>query len=147
NALEQLAEIGMGAHEVVVLASVVEKEAAVADERPIIAGVFLNRLRSETFRPRRRLQADPTVSYGCLAEPEGARSCARFDGRITGAMRDAPRISYCSYRNEGLPPGPIANPGLAAITAVLDPTRHNYLYFVARGGRRHHFSATLDAHN
>jgi UPF0755 protein len=147
-ALERLQEdLGMGPHEVVVLASVVEKEAAVADERAIIAGVFLNRLRSETFRPRRRLQADPTVSYGCLAEPTAAPSCARFDGRITRAMLDDAANRYNSYRHEGLPPGPIANPGLASIVAVLDPTVHDYLYFVARGGRRHRFSATLERHN
>lgn len=147
-ALERLQEdLGMGPHEVVVLASVVEKEAAVADERAIIAGVFLNRLRSETFRPRRRLQADPTVSYGCLAEPSAAPSCAGFDGRITRAMLDDSANRYNSYRHEGLPPGPIANPGLASIVAVLDPTVHDYLYFVARGGRRHRFSATLERHN
>lgn len=148
-AFERLREdLGMSAHDVVTLASVVEKEAAVADERAIIAGVFLNRLRSETFRPRRRLQADPTVSYGCLAERELAPSCARFDGRtITRAMLDDSANRYNSYRHEGLPPGPIANPGLASIVAVLDPTVHDYLYFVARGGRRHRFSATLERHN
>jgi UPF0755 protein len=142
-ALQQ--DLGWGLHEAVVLASIVEKEAAVPDERPIIAGVFLNRLRSETFRPQ-RLQADPTVSYGCRAVPE-APSCGTFEGRITGTMlRDADN-PYNTYRVEGLPPGPIANPGIESLRAVLDPAEHAYFYFVARGEGRHHFSETLEAHN
>ncbi len=139
--------LGFGRREVIVLASVVEEEAAVADERPVIAGVFLNRLRSDTFRPRHRLQADPTVAYGCLAARSVAPSCASFDGRLTRAMLDDPANPYNTYRHGGLPPGPITNPGLAAIEAVLDPAEHDFLYFVARGGGRHHFSAALDAHN
>ena len=140
-------ELGFSLHEVVTLASVVEREAAVSDERPIIAGVFLNRLRSETFLPRHRLQADPTVSYGCRAEPARAPSCAGFRGRITRAMLEDSANRYNSYRHPGLPPTPICNPGAAAIEAVLAPAQHDYLYFVARGGRRHHFSATLERHN
>ncbi|MEZ4326351.1 MAG: endolytic transglycosylase MltG [Polyangiales bacterium] len=140
-------DLGFGMHEVLTLASVVEREAAVHDERPIIAGVFLNRLRSTTFLPRQRLQADPTVSYGCRAEPERAPSCAGFRGRITRAMLQDPANRYNSYRHPGIPPTPICNPGIAAIEAVLSPTQHDYLYFVARGGRRHHFSATLERHN
>ncbi len=140
-------ELGFSMHEVVTLASVVEREAAVAEERPIIAGVFLNRLRSDTFLPRHRLQADPTVSYGCRAEPSRAPSCTGFRGRISRAMLEDPQNRYNSYRHPGLPPTPICNPGAAAIEAVLAPTQHDYLYFVARGGRRHHFSATLERHN
>ena len=144
STLEQ--SLGYGLHEVLVLASVVEKEAAVAIERPTIAGVFLNRLRSETFRPLHRLQADPTVSYGCLAEPSVAVSCERYGGRITRAMlRDAAN-RYNTYRHGGLPPGPICNPGLPALRAVLDPEDHEYLYFVARGGGRHAFSEGLERH-
>lgn len=141
------ASLGFGRHEVIVLASIVEEEAAVAEERPVIAGVFLNRLRSETFRPRHRLQADPTVAYGCLVARREAPSCASFDGRLTRAMLDDPANPYNTYRHGGLPPGPITNPGLAAIEAVLQPAEHDYLYFVARGGGRHEFSAELDAHN
>lgn len=140
-------ELGFSMHDVVTLASVVEREAAVSEERPIIAGVFLNRLRSDTFLPRHRLQADPTVSYGCRAEPARAPSCAGFRGRISRAMLEDPANRYNSYRHPGLPPTPICNPGVAAIEAVLAPTQHDYLYFVARGGRRHHFSATLERHN
>ncbi len=138
--------LGWGPYEVLILASIVEKEAAVADERPTIARVFINRLRDPTFRPK-RLQADPTVSYGCLAAPDDAPSCAAFDGRITRAMLSDRANRYNTYRHEGLPPGPICNPGLASIRAVLDGEPHGYLYFVARGGRRHTFSATLEEHN
>ena len=143
----ELADLGFGPPEVVALASVVEKEAAVAEERALIAGVFLNRLRSDAFRPRHRLQADPTVSYGCRAEPAAAPSCAGFRGRITRAMLADRANRYNSYAHPGLPPGPIANPGLASLEAVLAPATHDYLYFVARGGGRHAFSASLDDHN
>ncbi len=147
-ALEALGrDLDFGLHQVVILASVVEKEAAVDEERPIIAGVFLNRLRSTTFLPRRRLQADPTVSYGCLAEPSSAPSCDGFHGRISRAMLEDVANRYNTYRHGGLPPGPIANPGLASIRAVLEPAVHDYLYFVARGHGRHAFSASLDQHN
>ena len=140
-------DLGFELDEIVALASVVEKEAAVADERPIIAGVFINRLRSPDFRPR-RLQADPTVSYGCRTAPERAPSCAGFDGRrITRAMLNDRQNPYNTYRHEGLPPGPICNPGLASLRAVLTAEPHDYLYFVARGGGRHTFSATLEEHN
>ncbi|MFW6051562.1 MAG: endolytic transglycosylase MltG [Myxococcota bacterium] len=138
-------ELGWGLHEVVTLASIVEKEAAVPEERSVIAGVFLNRLRDPGFVPK-RLQADPTVAYGCLASPALASSCAEFDGRITGSMLRDDDNPYNTYRAEGLPPGPIANPGLSSIRAVLAPAEHDYLYFVARGGGRHHFSASLEEH-
>lgn len=147
DALQRLHdELGFTRADVLVLASIVEKEAAVADERPIIAGVFLNRLRSESFLPRQRLQSDPTVSYGCRVEPERAPSCAGFSGRITRAMLEDSQNRYNTYRHGGLPPGPISNPGLSAIEAVLAPARHDYFYFVARGGRRHAFSHDLEAH-
>ena len=140
--------VGLDAHDVVTLASIVEKEARVAEERPIIAGVFLNRLRDPKFTPK-RLQADPTVIYGCRAQPS-LPSCNAFDPKrpkITRAMLADADNRYNTYRLEGLPPGPISNPGRAALAAVLAATRHDYLYFVATGGGRHTFSATLDAHN
>ena len=144
----QLAALdGWTTHDIITLASVVEKEAAVPAERARIAGVFWNRLRSKRFLPRRRLQADPTVQYGCIAVPEAAPSCKDFDGRITRAMLDDPDNPYNTYRHSGLPPGPISNPGKAAITAVIDPEKHDYFYFVARGSGRHHFSKTLRQHN
>ncbi|MEM6962108.1 MAG: endolytic transglycosylase MltG [Myxococcota bacterium] len=141
------ADLGWSAHEVLVLASIVEKEAAFASERPMIAGVFLNRLRSRTFLPSRRLQADPTVSYGCLVAPDAARSCEGFDGAITRSMLADASNPYNTYRHSGLPPGPIANPGRAAIDAVLNPAAHRFFYFVVEGGGRHHFSRTLEAHD
>ena len=138
---------GWTTHDLVTLASIVEKEAAVPAERPRIAGVFWNRLTSKRFLPRRRLQADPTVQYGCVAVPEAAPSCEDFDGRITRAMLDDPENPYNTYRHSGLPRGPISNPGKAAMAAVIDPEKHDYYYFVARGGGQHHFSKTLRQHN
>jgi UPF0755 protein len=108
--------------------------------------VFLNRLSDPTFVPH-RLDADPTVSYGCLLAPQIAPSCAGFHGRISRAMTHDPLNPYNTYRLEGLPPGPICNPGLGSIRAVLQPAQHDYLFFVARGGRRHAFSRTIDEHN
>ena len=139
-------ELGLDRHQIIILASVVEKEAAVTDEQPLIAGVFLNRLRDPDFKPK-RLQADPTVAYGCLLQPT-LDSCRSFDGRrVTRRMTSDANNLYNTYRIEGLPPGPIANPGLSAVAAVLFPAEHDYLYFVARGGGRHRFSATLSEHN
>jgi UPF0755 protein len=145
---DELASLnGWTTHDLITLASIVEKEAAVPAERSRIAGVFWNRLRSRRFLPRRRLQADPTVQYGCVAVPEAAPSCADYDGHITRAMLDDPENPYNTYRHSGLPPGPISNPGRAAIAAVIDPEKHDYFYFVARGGGQHHFSKTLRQHN
>ncbi|NCQ60163.1 MAG: endolytic transglycosylase MltG [Myxococcales bacterium] len=141
-------QLGFDLQDVVTLASIVEEEAAASEERPVIAGVFLNRLRSDTFRPRHRLQADPTVSYGCLREPTRAASCAGFDGRhITRAMLSDGSNRYNTYRHPGLPPGPVTNPGLESLEAVLESAHHDYLYFVARGQGRHSFSADLTSHN
>jgi UPF0755 protein len=137
-------EHGMSAHDVMVMASIIEKEAARADEKPLIASVFLNRLRDPTFRPLRMLQSDPTASYGCLVQEPMPESCS--PGRPTPAMlRDAAN-PYNTYRHAGLPPGPISSPGEAAIRAVLSPAKTDYLYFVAQGGGRHRFSRTFSEH-
>jgi UPF0755 protein len=141
------AETVLTDHEALVLASIVEKEARLPDEQAVIAGVFLNRLRDPNFVPH-RLQADPTVAYGCLAAPTVASTCAAFDGkRVTAAMVRDKDNPYNTYRLDGLPPGPIANPGLAALAAVVHPQVHDYFYFVATGGGRHSFSRTLEEHN
>jgi UPF0755 protein len=136
----------LGVREVVTLASMVEKEAAVDDERPIIASVFLNRLRDPAFHPR-RLECDPTASYGCLVAPEKAPSCAGFTGKATAAIEHDPDNPYSTYTHEGLPPGPIANPGSRALEAVMAPAVTRYFYFVAKGDGHSTFSETYEAHS
>ncbi len=118
--------------EALILASIVEKETAVAEERDRIAGVFIRRLKKGM-----RLQTDPTVIYG-MGES--------FDGNIRrkDLLKDTP---YNTYTRKGLPPTPIAMPSKAAINAALHPDERDYLYFVARGDGSHYFSATLEEHN
>ncbi len=120
------------AEEALILASIVEKETGVADERGQIAGVFIRRLNRKM-----RLQTDPTVIYG-MGE--------NFDGNIRrkDLRTDTP---YNTYTRDGLPPTPIAMPGLDAIRAVLHPKEGKALYFVAKGDGSHQFSATLKEHN
>lgn len=147
EAVEELREaLGFGRREILILASIIEKEAAVDEERPLVASVFLNRLRDPKFLPKQRLQSDATTAYGCIAAPEQAPSCAGYAGRVTPAMNNDAANRYSTYRHSHLPPGPIANPGERSIEAVLAPANTNYLYFVARGGGRHTFSETLDQH-
>lgn len=124
---------GLTRHEVLTLASIVEKETALADERPLVARVFLNRLAMNM-----PLQADPTVLYG---RREGdSRDITRSD-----LVEYAP---YNTYMITGLPPGPICNPGRAAIEAVHVPADGSFLYFVAKKGDGSHvFSTTLAEHN
>ncbi len=120
----------LSVHQVVTLASIIERETAVPAERPLIAAVYLNRLKR-----RMRLQADPTVLYA-LNRTSGALT--RQDLHV-----DSP---YNTYRTRGLPPGPIASPGLESLDAVLHPAPVGYLYFVARGDGSHIFSRTLKEH-
>jgi UPF0755 protein len=138
--------LGWGRREIVTLASMVEKEAAVDDERPVIASVFLNRMRDPAFK-RKLLQCDPTSGYGCLALRDRVPACAAYAGKVTHAINMDPQNTYSTYVHEGLPPGPIANPGIKSLQAVLAPASTKYLYFVVRGDRRHAFSETLDDHN
>jgi UPF0755 protein len=137
---------GFGEHEILTLASIVERESANAEEDPVIAGVFFNRLRDPDFRPRRSLQSDPTAGYGCLVMPERAESCADYGGTVVPAMLRDGDNPYNTYRHPGLPPGPISNTGESAMRAVLAPAETDYLYFVAAGGGRHRFSRTFDEH-
>jgi len=118
--------------EVLVLASIIEKETGVADERPLIAGVFIRRLQRGM-----RLQTDPTVIYG-LGES--------YDGNLTRAHLETD-TPFNTYTREGLPPAPIALPGMAALRAAVNPAAGDSLYFVSRGDGSHQFSATLDEHN
>ena len=139
--------LGWTRREIVTLASMVEKEAAVDEERPIIASVFLNRLRDAAFK-RKVLQCDPTAGYGCLVLRDRVPACANYAGKITHGVNVDPLNTYSTYVHEGLPPGPIANPGVKSLQAVLAPASTKFLYFVTRGeGRRHAFSETLEEHN
>jgi UPF0755 protein len=147
QAVERLKrEFGWGEHELLTLASVVEREAADREELRTVASVFFNRLRDPEFRPKGTLQSDPTAAYGCLIAPGDAPSCFGFSGRVTPAMLRDPMNRYNTYRHAGLPPGPIANPGELAIRAVLAPAQTDYLFFFASGGRRHTFSRTFEEH-
>ncbi len=127
---------GVAVNDIVTLASLVEKETAVPDERGIVASVYDNRLRNGMT-----LDCDPTTIYAAL-----------LDGRYRGTIyrsdlnSDSP---YNTYRHTGLPPGPIANPGLASLQAALAPAETNYLYFVAKGdgSGSHQFSTTMEQHN
>lgn len=123
-------------HKSVTLASIVEKESALPDERPLVASVYLNRLKLAM-----PLQCDPTSIYAALLE-----------NRYTGVIHRSDLASnnpYNTYTHSGLPPGPIANPGKSALMAVTHPTASNFLYFVAKpgGSASHHFSATLAEHD
>jgi UPF0755 protein len=121
--------------EAIILASIVEKETGRADERPRIAAVFSNRLKKKM-----RLQSDPTIIYGLVAG-QGALDHPIQQDELD---RDTP---YNTYKIDGLPPGPIANPGRAAIEAVLKPANTKDLYFVADGKGGHAFAPSLDEHN
>lgn len=122
---------GMRLGQAVTLASIVEREAVSSEEKPLIASVFLNRLRIGM-----PLQSDPTAIYGIRV----------FGGTVT--KQDLQHASpYNTYKIKGLPPGPIGNPGLDALQAVLQPAKTDYLYFVARKDGTHQFSRTLAEHN
>ncbi|MDP1948190.1 MAG: endolytic transglycosylase MltG [Nitrospirota bacterium] len=129
--LVRMQELKMTMHEVLTLASVIEKETGAGGERPEISAVFHNRLKKHI-----PLQSDPTVIYGLPA----------FDGNLHKKDLSHPS-PYNTYRVRGLPPGPIANPGIQAIRATLYPSDSHSLYFVSRNDGTHQFSATLIEHN
>jgi UPF0755 protein len=124
-------ELRMTIPEVITLASIIGKESGYKDEKPLISAVFRNRLKK-----RMKLQSDPTAVY----------DLNNFTGNITRKhlMRDAP---YNTYRIDGLPPGPIANPAIDSLYAALYPASVNYLYFVSNNDGSHQFSSNLSAHN
>jgi len=136
---------GFEDREIVLMASLVEKETAQTKERPRIAGVFLNRLRLPTFVPH-LLQTDPTIVYGCTVPLHKSAACQKFEGRIRRAQLDDKDNPYNTYTHEGLPPGPISNPGQAALEAVLQPDDTPYLYFVSKNDGTHYFSKTVAEH-
>ena len=122
---------GLNAHQLLTLASIIEREGVLRSELPLISAVFWNRIRRDM-----PLQADPTVQY---AVGKDRKRLTREDLQV-----DSP---YNTYRRQGLPPGPIASPGRAAIAAAVRPARVNYLYFVALDDRFHTFSTNLADHN
>jgi len=129
--LERARARELNVHQVLTLASIIEKEAVVRGEMPLISAVFWNRLKIDM-----PLQADPTVQF---AVGKDGKALTRADLQV-----DSP---YNTYRRQGLPPGPIASPSRAAIEAAVKPAAVNYLYFVSVDDRRHHFSANLAEHN
>jgi UPF0755 protein len=124
-------ERGLDMRQVVTLASVVEKETGAAEERPLIAGVFHNRLRRGM-----RLESDPTTIYGIVD----------FDGNLKREHLEDGANAYNTYKIEGLPPGPIASPGAAALRAVLEPAPTDFLFFVSRNDGTHVFARTFKEH-
>jgi UPF0755 protein len=137
--------LGFDDRELVVLASIVEKETGQSAERPRIAQVFINRLRFPTFVPK-LLQTDPTIIYGCTVATTRSPACQKWDGRIRRIQLDDRENPYNTYTHAGLPPGPISNPGRAALEAVMAPDGSPFLYFVARNDGTHHFSRTVAEH-
>lgn len=129
--LNSARELNLNAHQLITLASIIQKEAGNVMEMPLISAVFHNRLKRGI-----PLQADPTVIYGV----------ADFDGNLTRKHLETP-TPYNTYRKRGLPPGPIASPGQFALHATAHPAASKDLYFVARGDGTHEFSATLQEHN
>lgn len=124
------AKVGLTPYQALTLASIVEKETGVGNERPLVAAVFHNRLKVNM-----RLASDPTVIYGVPG----------FDGNLTRKHMDTV-TPYNTYRVPGLPPTPIANPGLASLEATLQPAQVDYLFFVARGDGTHVFSKDYATH-
>ncbi len=127
---QRMFELDLTPRELVTMASIVEKEAKAPEERPVIAGVFYNRLRLKM-----PLQSDPTAEY-------------RLSGDETGSAASAvhTQSAFNTYDFAGLPPGPIANPGLKSIEAALHPQQNDFLYFVARDNGTHEFSKSFDQH-
>jgi UPF0755 protein len=123
-------------NEFVTLASIVEKETGIAEERPLVAAVFINRLNKGM-----RLQSDPTILYGLFGGKGRPADRPIYQSDI---QKPTP---YNTYVIDGLPPTPIANPGRAALEAVANPAKSDALYFVASGGGGHAFAETLDEHN
>ncbi len=126
----RMKQLGYNLNDVITMASIVEGEAVYDDERPIIAGVYYNRIKR-----RMRLQADPTVLYAVSDVP---RRLNRTDLKFESA--------YNTYLNYGLPPGPINNPGKQSIIAALYPAKHNFIYFVADNNGRHRFAKNYQEH-
>lgn len=138
----KVAARGLTIHQVVTMASLVEREAVIPSERPLVAGVFYNRLAEDM-----PLQTDPTVQYALATkQPESQRQYGWWKSSLTKEDL-AIQSTYNTYLHRGLPPGPICNPGLASLQAAVDPAPTDYLYFVAKPDGSHAFAKTLDEHN
>ena len=143
--------------DVLILASIVEKEAVEPAERPRIAQVFINRLTSPSFKPK-KLETDPTIRYGCLVPEQKSAPCIEWNkpceaqglpagcDRLHRIQLDDKDNPYNTYAHEGLPPGPIANPGRASLEATMNPDGTDYFFFVAKNPREHVFSKTMADH-
>ncbi|HLL24714.1 MAG TPA: endolytic transglycosylase MltG [Kofleriaceae bacterium] len=153
------AKLGWTDRDILTMASIVEKEAVAAKERPRIAQVFINRLTSPTFKPK-KLETDPTIRYGCLVPVQKSQPCVDWIEmctkvgkppgceRLRRAQLDDKDNAYNTYAHEGLPPGPISNPGRASIEATLSPDGSDYYFFVAtqKGSTEHAFAKTMAEH-
>jgi UPF0755 protein len=127
-------------HDELILASIVEREAVLPEERALIASVYLNRIAAGM-----PLQADPTVQYALTQRPGSVQEFGYWKRSLT--FDDLEFAStYNTYVQTGLPPGPIANPGIESITAVIRPAQTNFLFFVATGEGGHVFSETYEEH-
>ncbi len=133
--------------DILILASIVEKEAVDPDERRTIAQVFINRLTSDSFKPK-RLETDPTIRYGCEVPLQKSQACLAWNkaDRLHRAQLDDKDNPYNTYQHEGLPPGPICTPGKKSLEATMSPDHSDYLYFVAKDPRHHAFAKTFDEH-
>ena len=140
-------KLGWSDRDVLTMASIVEKEAVDPAERPRIAQVFINRLTSPTFTPR-RLETDPTIRYGCMVPVQKSPPCQQWNkaDRLHRAQLDDKANPYNTYQHDGLPPGPIANPGKGSIEAVLVPDGSEFYFFVAKDARNHAFARTFEDH-
>lgn len=130
-----------------IMASIVEKEAVSAEERPRIAQVFINRLISPSFVPH-RLDTDPTIRYGCTVPERKSKACQEWDitDRLHRKQLDDAENPYNTYQHDGLPPGPICSPGADAMRAVMKPDGSKFFYFVAMDARTHAFARTRAEH-
>ena len=152
-------KLGWSDRDILTMASIVEKEAADPKERPRIAQVFINRLTFSSFKPK-RLETDPTIRYGCLVPQVKSPPCIAWieactkQGKQAGCDRlrraqlDDKDNAYNTYQHEGLPPGPISNPGRASMAATISPDGSDYLFFVAssKGSRSHAFAKSIEEH-
>ncbi len=130
---ERAKELGFSLREIVILASLIEKETGLAAERPLVSAVFHNRLKQGM-----KLDCDPTVLYALELAGKKKERLLKDDLRFPSA--------YNTYLHPGLPPGPICNPGLESIKAALYPAEVDYLYFVSRNDGSHHFSSSFQEH-